>query len=129
VALPGWLGWQRHLGRLAVRALFGVRNRDVACPFRLIRREIFARIPLQSDGPFVHVEILAKANFLGKVLGEEVPLGDRNRPVTAAARPDAPGVGSVVREACRLFRHADFGPIQVHETTLPEAPRTPAPEP
>jgi hypothetical protein len=56
------------------RVLFGVRQHDITCPFRLHRRDIFARIPLQSDGPFVHVEILAKANFLGLVMGEEVPL-------------------------------------------------------
>src|SRR5262249_46653834 len=63
--LPGWLGWKRHFGRLLVRMFFGVRNQDVTCPFRLVRRSIFGRIPLQSDGGFVHVEILAKANFLG----------------------------------------------------------------
>ncbi len=37
-----WLGWKRHLGRLLARVLFGVRYRDVACPFRLQRRDIFA---------------------------------------------------------------------------------------
>jgi glycosyltransferase involved in cell wall biosynthesis len=72
--LPGWLGWKRHLARMLARVLFGVRQHDITCPFRLHRRDIFARIPLQSDGPFVHVEILAKANFLGLVMGEEVPL-------------------------------------------------------
>lgn len=71
---PGWLGWQRHAAALLARVLFGVRYRDVACPFRLLRREIFTRIPLQSDGAFVHVEILAKANYLGLMMGEEVPL-------------------------------------------------------
>jgi glycosyltransferase involved in cell wall biosynthesis len=77
---PGWLGWKRHLARILVRVLFGVRYHDIACPFRLHRREIFARIPLQSDGPFVHVEILAKANFLGLVMGEEVPLAPGHYP-------------------------------------------------
>jgi glycosyltransferase involved in cell wall biosynthesis len=78
--LPGWLGWKRHLARMLVRVLFGVRYHDIACPFRLHRREIFARFPLQSDGPFVHVEVLAKANFLGLVMGEEVPLAPSHYP-------------------------------------------------
>lgn len=71
---PGWLGWKRHAASLLARILFGVRYRDVACPFRLLRREIFSRFPLQSDGAFVHVELLAKANFLGAMMGEETVL-------------------------------------------------------
>ena len=63
----------RSAGCLA-RILFGLRYHDVACPFRLFRRDILARIPIQSDGPFAHVELLAKANFLGCLMGEEVPL-------------------------------------------------------
>ena len=77
--LPGWLGWQRHLGQWVARRLFGVPYHDMTCPFRLARRAIFGRIPLQSDGAFAHVEILAKANFIGCLLGEEVPLGERQR--------------------------------------------------
>jgi glycosyltransferase involved in cell wall biosynthesis len=105
--LPGWLGWRRHAAGLLVRGLFGVRYRDAASPFRLVRREIFARIPLQSDGPFVHAEIVAKANFLGHILGEELPLQvppePRSSPVGGSAR-------EMLAEAVRLFRHADFGP-------------------
>jgi glycosyltransferase involved in cell wall biosynthesis len=109
--LPGWLGWRRHLGGLLVRWLFGVRYRDVASPFRLLRRDILARIPLQSDGPFVHVEVVAKANFLGHVFGDELPLegvspGPRSPPVGGGAR-------EVLTEALRLFRHPDFGPPAV----------------
>jgi glycosyltransferase involved in cell wall biosynthesis len=105
--LPGWLGWRRHLGGLLVRWLFGVRYRDVASPFRLLRRDILARVPLQSDGPFVHVEVVAKANFLGHVLGEEMALPG------APPEPRSPPVGGsgreMFREAVRLFRQPDFG--------------------
>jgi glycosyltransferase involved in cell wall biosynthesis len=104
--LPGWLGWRRHAAGLLLRWLFGVRYRDAASPFRLLRREILTRIPLQSDGPFVHVEIVAKANFLGHVLGEEVPLqvapDDRTAP--------AGSLREMLAEAHRLFYHPDFGP-------------------
>ena len=92
---------------LLVRWLFGVRYRDVAAPFRLLRRDILARIPLQSDGPFVHVEMVAKANFLGHILGEEIALPGvspepRSPPVGGSAR-------AILREAVRLFRQPDFG--------------------
>ena len=109
--LPGWLGWKRHLGRMFVRLLLGVRNQDMTCPFRLARRSMFARIPLQSDGAFAHVEILAKANFLGLLLGEELPLGDRNHPVAAAAE-HGEGIGQLLRDGCRVFRNPDFGPTR-----------------
>ncbi len=116
--LPGWLGWKAHAARLLARASFGVRNRDVLCPYRLIRREIFARIPIQSNGPFAHVEILAKANFLGCILSEDVPLGDAGRPVRAEAR-DGPGE-HFFRDCRRVFDRPNFGPICV------PAPENPA---
>jgi glycosyltransferase involved in cell wall biosynthesis len=106
--LPGWLGWKRHAGRLLARLVFGVRNPDVGCPYRLLRREILPRMPLQSRGPFVHVEILAKATFLGRYLGEDVPLGDRARPFVFQER-DEQG-GGVFADAWRLFQKPDFGP-------------------
>ena len=79
-AVAGLAGLAGHAGRLLARILFGLRYHDVACPFRLIRRDIFARIPIQSDSPFVHVEILAKANFLACLMAEEVPLPLTPRP-------------------------------------------------
>jgi glycosyltransferase involved in cell wall biosynthesis len=100
--LPGWLGWRRYFGWLLTRILFGVRYHDVACPVRLMRREIFARIPIQSNSGFAHVEVLAKANFLGHLMSEEVPL---NVP------PPAHGDWRyLLRDGMEVFRHPDFGP-------------------
>ena len=106
--LPGWLGWKRHLVRQIVRVLFGVRTQDVTCPFRLARRSVFAHLPVQSEGVFAHVEILAKANFLGCLLAEEVPLGDRNHPVSAAD-DGSDALGRLLADGVRVFRHPDFG--------------------
>ena len=117
--LPGWLGARGHAAGLLARVLFGVRNRDVLCPYRLMRREIFARIPLQSDGPFVHVELLAKANFLGCILAEDVPLGDAGRPVAPDPR-DGPG-NDFLKDCRRVFDRPDFGP-----TLLPAGTETTA---
>jgi glycosyltransferase involved in cell wall biosynthesis len=108
--LPGWLGWRNHLTRLAARALFGIRNQDVLCPFRLCRRAIFSRIPIQSDGPFVHIEILAKANFLGCYLGEEIPLGDEQHPTPLTPRPGT--LGQMFRDGSRVFNTPNFGPVK-----------------
>ena len=101
--LPGWLGWRRHLAGLAARVFLGVRHGDVACPARLLRREILPRIPIQSDGPMAHAELLAKANFLGCILGEEVPLAIEPGPYNGDAR-------AIYREAKRVFDKPDFGP-------------------
>jgi glycosyltransferase involved in cell wall biosynthesis len=121
---PGWLGWRRLVGRWIVRACFGVRSRDVGCPYRLLRREILVRIPLQSRGSFARVELLAKANFLGHLIAEEVPLGDRQRPVVPEdLRHER--LRDVLADARRVFSHPDFGPARPGQ---PEAVSAAAPE-
>jgi dolichol-phosphate mannosyltransferase len=121
---PGWLGWRRLFARWLVRAGFGLRSRDIACPYRLFRREILARLPLQSRGSFAHVELLAKANFLGHLISEEVPLGDRQHPVIPEERRHE-SLGSVLRDAYRVFSHAEFSPVRVE----PPPPANPDPQP
>jgi glycosyltransferase involved in cell wall biosynthesis len=128
--LPGWLGWERHLGRLLVRIFFAVRSRDVGCPYRLIRREIFDRMPIQSKGTFVHAEILAKANFVGCLLGEEVVLGDRQQPIPLDRRGDP--ASRVLAEGFRLLQNPKFvppaaldGKTEGQGTNLDAAPQTP----
>jgi hypothetical protein len=59
-----WLGSEGRGRRWVARWVFGVRVLDPECPFRLARREIFQHLPIQSSGPFVQVEMLAKANHL-----------------------------------------------------------------
>jgi hypothetical protein len=71
---PGWLGWRHRLEHLFYWAFFGLSFHDSACAFRLVRREVFEAIPLQSAGAFVHVELLAKGRFLGRHYLEEVLL-------------------------------------------------------
>src|SRR5262245_54022212 len=76
--LPGWLGWRGYGMHALARVLFGLRVGDVSCAFRLFRRQVFDRLPIQSDGDFALVEVLAKANFLGCVMTEE-PVTHRPR--------------------------------------------------
>jgi len=56
------------IGRLyhyLVRWTFGLRVRDVDCDFRLIRREVLARIPLESDSGVICVEMVKKFQDAG----------------------------------------------------------------
>jgi glycosyltransferase involved in cell wall biosynthesis len=110
--LPGWLGWREHLYRLVIRAVFAVRTRDMNCAFRLARRHIFARIPIQSNGPFVHTEILIKANFLGCMIGEEIPVKEQPR-VNQQGDWTGADYRRLWREGFRIFKHAAFGPPTV----------------
>jgi hypothetical protein len=100
--LPGWLGGRQRFAQLVLHVLFGLRLRDPACPMQLVRRAVLARVPLQSEGRFVHVEVLAKANFLGCMMDEapidwpEASVPERLRPMRADLR--------------RLLKQPDFGP-------------------
>jgi glycosyltransferase involved in cell wall biosynthesis len=94
------------LTRLLGRIVFGVQLRDMDCAFKLFRREIFARIPIQSSGPFVHLEILAKANFLSLIM-TELPVD--YRPRLALANPRANWTRKR-HDGWRVFSHPDFGP-------------------
>jgi glycosyltransferase involved in cell wall biosynthesis len=97
--------WDRFKWRFIVRIFFGVRLKDVDCAFKLFRREIFARIPIQSNGTFAPTEILAKANFLGKMI-TEVAVEYRENSDTESTRP---GYWNRWRDAQRVFFHPDFG--------------------
>jgi hypothetical protein len=124
---PGWPGWKRLFGRWLVRAVFGVHCKDVDCPYRLLRRDILVRIPLQSRGSFVHVELLAKANFLGQLIAEEIPLND-GQPSSSSTEPRRERVRDVLADARRVFSHPDFGPVELPEAAMPAA-REPEPPP
>lgn len=69
-SVPGWLGGQVLAYQKLIRAIFAVRVGDIDSPFKLFRRAVFERIPIQSDSQFVHAEILAKMNFLGYIEGD-----------------------------------------------------------
>ncbi len=57
--------WHRSLNawgwNVLVRALLGLRVRDIDCAFKLFRREVFERIQIRSVGAMVNTEILAQA--------------------------------------------------------------------
>jgi glycosyltransferase involved in cell wall biosynthesis len=115
-----WLGSAGRGRRWIARWIFGVRVHDPECPFRLVRREVFARLPIQSGGPFVQVEMLAKANHLSCLLAEE-PVAWTPPALEAS---DAISFG---QDARIVFRAPDFGPPTPPRLALAEnAPLTPS---
>ncbi len=48
-----------------VQLLFGVRLRDLNFAFKLVRRDVFDHLTLQSEGSFIDVELLARSQALG----------------------------------------------------------------
>jgi glycosyltransferase involved in cell wall biosynthesis len=48
-----------------VRLLFGLRMKDIDCSFKLMRREIFKQITVESVQFFVDTEMMTKAHNLG----------------------------------------------------------------
>jgi glycosyltransferase involved in cell wall biosynthesis len=94
----GWLGSAENRYWWKCRLLFGLRVGDINSKFKLFRRTVFDKMVLQSDGEFIHAEILAKGNFLGCLM-DEIVLGDW---------PDPPVVPDVGAEMWRVFRDPQF---------------------
>jgi glycosyltransferase involved in cell wall biosynthesis len=105
-APPGWLGWKECSYRWLIRVIFAVRSMDLNCYFVLCRREIFAHLPIQSTGPFAHTEIVAKVNFLGYLIAEEVPIS--YRPQAAKGRPP-----EWFADFMRVRRDPDFSAVSL----------------
>lgn len=112
--LPAWPGLRERLYGVFVGWVFGVPLADVNSAFKLYRTAFLKRIAIQSDGDFVHSEIVAKATFLTSIM-DEIPL----TPATATERP----VPSVWKEMWRVFNDPDFGA----PPPIPGEPGSPSP--
>ncbi len=111
--MPGWLGLRAHAYSYLVWWVFAVPLTDVNSGFKLVRTPLLRRFPIQSDGEFVHAEVVAKATFLGSLL-DEVEL--------TPAPPPTP-VRSVWQDMVRVFRHPEFTfPPATEPATPPEPP-------
>jgi glycosyltransferase involved in cell wall biosynthesis len=63
---------------LIVRALFGLRVRDIDCAFKVFHRRVIEAIPLASVGAFINTEILVRARAAGFRI-HQVPVTHRRR--------------------------------------------------
>lgn len=121
---PSWLGWREFFFGKMVKWMFGVPLADVNSGFKLYRTAFLKRFPIQSDGDFVHAELVAKATFLTSIM-DELPLTPKPDP-----EPVPP---SVWKEMWRVFKNPDFGtppapPAPPSEPTA-DTPSSPAPAP
>jgi len=92
-----WLA--RKLAGWGAYFLFGLWVKDVRCPVRLYRRSAFHRIVIQSNSGFADVEILAKANYLEKLLDE----------VAVTWTPGAAPSLASFSDFLQVFRKPEFG--------------------
>ncbi|WP_020472668.1 glycosyltransferase [Zavarzinella formosa] len=72
----GYLGRAESRYWYRARLQFGLRIGDPNSRFKLFHRRVLERIVIQSDGEFVHTELLAKANFLDTMM-DEIVLADK----------------------------------------------------
>jgi hypothetical protein len=79
---PGWLGFRNHANAWFAWAVFGDPFVDPSSGFKLFDRTLLDRFPIQSDGDFVHTEIVGKSTFLTTLMSE-VPLTPKLDPVPA----------------------------------------------
>jgi len=55
---------------LIIRAVFGVRVRDIDCAFKLFRRDALSKVSLESNGAFISAELLIKLRRAGVPISE-----------------------------------------------------------
>lgn len=70
--LAPWYGPRAEWLRWLARWVYGIPLHDPFSGCKLYRTEFLRRFPIQSGGPFVHVEIAAKATFLTSIVDEVV---------------------------------------------------------
>jgi glycosyltransferase involved in cell wall biosynthesis len=85
-----------------VKVLLGLRMRDVNFAFKLLRREILRHIELESEGSFIDVELLAKAQRRGfHIIQFGVDYFPRDRGTSTLSSPAV--ISNIVKELARLL--------------------------
>lgn len=69
----GWYGCGEHLKAWRAWVVFGVPLHDPHSGFKLVRKRLLDRFPIQCDGDLFHIEMVAKATFLTCMM-DELPL-------------------------------------------------------
>jgi len=85
-----------------VRMLLGMRIRDVNFAFKVLRRDILRHIELESEGSFIDVELLAKAQRRGfHIIQFGVDYFPRDRGTSTLSSPAV--ISTILKELVRLI--------------------------
>lgn len=79
----GWYGLAEHRRAYSAWLTYGVPLHDPHSGFKLVRKALLERFPLQCDGDLFHVELVAKATFLTCMM-DELPLSPKPDRVSPA---------------------------------------------
>jgi glycosyltransferase involved in cell wall biosynthesis len=85
-----------------VRALFGLRLRDVDCDFRLMRREVFRKVTLTRSSGVICVELMKKVQDHGFRIAE-VPVHHFHRTYGKSQFFNVPRVARTLADLARLW--------------------------
>ena len=92
-----------------VRALFGLRVRDIDCAFKVFRRPVLDALPIASIGAFVNTELLVRARRAGFRI-REVPVTHHPRVAGRAKGASPRVVARAVLELLTLYRDLQRAP-------------------
>ena len=91
-----------HVYNALVKLVFRLRLRDVNFAFKLMRREVLDHLDLRSEGSFIDVELLAKAQRLGYyIIQFGVDYFPRERGTSTLSSPTT--VVTILRELAHLL--------------------------
>ena len=84
-----------------IKALFGVKVRDINFAFKLVRTEIFDHVELESEGSFIDAELVIRATRLGyEIMQMGVDYFPRTRGESTLSSPGV--IGTILREMWSL---------------------------
>lgn len=92
-----------------IKALFGVKVRDINFAFKLVRTRIFDHVELKSEGSFIDAELVIRATRLGyEIMQMGVDYFPRTRGESTLSSPGV--IGTILREMWSL--RADLHDIE-----------------
>ena len=84
-----------------IKALFGVKVRDINFAFKLCRRRIFEHVQLKSEGSFIDAELIIRATRMGfSILQFGVDYFPRTRGASTLSSPGI--IATILREMVEL---------------------------
>lgn len=92
-----------------IQAVFGLRVKDINFAFKLVRKEVFDRVELKSEGSFIDAELLIKAERCGmKVIQFGTNYFPRTRGISTLS--SWPTIKKILREMARTYRELNSVP-------------------